>query len=193
MWWTLFPSAFIGPPGKAPGRAHHQAKLLAQAARHLPAAAAAEAWNQLLTWCWELLLELLVTAEVCCLSLPLFLAVCCLSATLLLRYRWVFLFSSGQPPTQQPPVLLLLGVYCLALGHCHDSSVRSREHERRGTTDKKLPSVHTSAVCAALTQGHCTTVQLYNCTTVHTRLCNLAQIMFIPHISSLTSVFVMEL
>ena len=83
-----------------------------------------------------------------------------------------------------------------ALGHFHDSPVRSREHERRGTTDKKLPSVHTSAVCAvcaALTQGHCTTVQLYHCTTVHTRLCNSAQIMFIPHISSLTSVFVMEL
>ena len=89
-----------------------------------------------------------------------------------------------------------LGCLGPALGHCHDSSLRSREHERRGTTDKKLPSVHTSAVCAvcaALTQGHCTTVQLYHCTTVHTRLCNSAQIMFIPHISSLTSVFVMEL
>ena len=165
MWWTLFP--LCRPPGEAPGRAHHQAQLLAHAARHLPAAAAAEAWNQLLTWCWELLLELLVTAEVCCLSLPLFLAVCCLSATLLLRYRWVFLFSSGQPPTQQPHVLLLLGVYCLALGHCHDSSVRSREHERRGTTDKKLPSVHTSAVCSvcccpdARSLYNCTDVQLY--------------------------------
>ena len=89
-----------------------------------------------------------------------------------------------------------LGSLGPALGHFHDSPVRSREHERRGTTDKKLPSVHTSAVCAvcaALTQGHCTTVQLYHCTTVHTRLCNSAQIMFIPHISSLTSVFVMEL
>ena len=202
MWWTLFP--LCRPPGEAPGRAHHQAQLLAHAARHLPAAAA-EAWNQLLTWCWELLLELLVTAEVCCQSLPLFLAVCCLSAALLFRYRWVFrhslssascfLFSSGQPPTQQPHVLLLLGVYCLALGHCHDSSVLGPEPRARETRDNWQEAAqrpHISRVCCVLPWRK-VTVQLYRCTTIHTQLCNLAQIMFIPHISSLTSVFVMEL
>ena len=51
-----------------------------------------------------------------------------------------------------------------ALGHRHDSSLRSREHERRGTTDKKLPSVHTSAVCVLPWRK--VTVQLYSCTTV---------------------------
>ena len=181
----------MAPPGEAPGRAYHQAQLLAQAARHVPAAAA-EAWNQLLTWCWELLLKLLDSAEDCCLSLPLYLAVCCLSAyllpwSLLLRCRWVFRHSSSA-------ALLLVFCFLFSSGqHQHSSLLccscrvsrlpsrpstrpptwllgpEPRARETRDNWQEAAQRPHISRVCSvccpdARSLYNCTAVPLYNCT-----------------------------